>query len=279
MLTFVGRPLWSLPLLVSAIMKRQPTPQPSSSIQQVLIVSAACIASVLFYGALVAVLASGVSPLSATNQIFRPNPEPHPKLRDEKLKEALRKDWSKAHQPMSYLGARSAVWGSIDGDGRRALGAYTGEPIEYFKQPLPNTGAIEHAWPLTRLPSPARSDMHHLFGVTGEARAARLNLHYGTVKFPVWSRGGSKSGPGSRVKPVFEVRKDKRGDFARAMFYVATVYDLEIPATEEHTLRKWDREDPPDQAEKTRNNRVATLQKSRNPFVDYPGLSKRISNF
>lgn len=242
-------------------------------------ITAALVASVLFYGCIVALLASGVSPLSSTNGVFRPSPEPHPRLRDARLKEALRKDWSAAHQPLSYIGARSALWGSIDGDGRKAAGAYTGVTIEYFKQPLPNAGAVEHAWPLTRLPSAARSDLHHSFAVTGEARAARLNLHYGSVKVPVWSRGGSKSGPGARVKPVFEVRKEKRGDFARAMFYVATVYDLKIPLSEEHILRKWDREDPPDAVEKTRNAKISALQNSRNPFVDYPGLTKRISDF
>lgn len=260
-------------------MNRQPSRPTDQTLQHLSILSAAFLASVLFYGCLIAVLASGVSPLSATGQIFRPNPEPHPKLRDAQLKDALRKDWSRDHQPLSYLRARAAIWGAVDGNGRKATGAYTGEVIEYFKQPLPNTGAVEHAWPMTRLPAAARSDLHHMFGVTGEARAARLNLHYGTVKVAVWARGGSKSGPGMRVKPVFEVRKDKRGDFARAMFYVATVYDLKIPQAEEETLRAWSRQDPPDHAEKTRNNRVATLQKSRNPFVDYPGLSKRISDF
>lgn len=260
-------------------MKRHPSPTSSESIEQLAMIASAFIASVLFYGCLIAVLATGASPLSVTDHIFRPAPEPHPNLRDAKLKKALRTDWSKQHRGLSYFSARSAIWGSVDGDGRTAAGAYTGGAINYFKQPLPNKGAIEHAWPLTRLPRQARSDLHQMFGVTGEARAARLNLHYGGVKVAVWSRGGSKAGPGSHVKPVFEVRRAQRGDIARAMFYIATVYDLTIPGAEENTLRRWNRQDPVSRDEKKRNNQIATLQRSRNPFVDFPDLSKRISDF
>ena len=208
--------------------------------------------------------------------VLRPG-EPHPGLRDGKLKDALRDNHK--HKSLSYYEARKHLWGAIDGDGRNARCAYTGEKIEYFKQPLPNDGATEHAWPLTRLPVEARTDLHHLYAVAPDARVARLNLHYGKVLVPVWSRGGSRSGPSSRVKPVFEVRDEMRGDVARSMFYVATMYDLEIPKDEESELRRWHSQDPVSKAEKARNGRVADKQKSRNPFVDHPNLTKRISNF
>jgi deoxyribonuclease I len=206
-------------------------------------------------------------------------PEPHPGLRDDALEEALRKDWSKEHDQLSYLAARSALWGKVDGDGRRAQGVYTGDKITYFKQPLPNKGAVEHAWPLTRLPAEARSDLHHMYAASAEARAARLNLHYGKVAVAVWSRGGSRSGPSSRLKPVFEVREQRRGDVARAMFYAATMYDLDIPAAEEKMLRRWHKQDRVSKAERKRNARVQKRQSSRNPFVDYPKLTERISDF
>lgn len=210
------------------------------------------------------------------HETMRP-PEPHPGLRDDALQQALRNDWD--HQQLSYFQARNYLWGEVDGDGRHAEGAYTGEKIDYFKQPLPNNGAVEHAWPLTRLPKNARSDLHHMFAVIGEARAARLNLHYGDVTVAVWSRGGSRSGPGSGLKPVFEVRDARRGDIARAMFYVATMYDLDIPSAEEKILRSWHQEDKPSPAERRRNEQVERRQQSRNPFVDHPRLTQRISDF
>ncbi len=210
--------------------------------------------------------------------IMRP-PEPHPGLRDDALQAALRKDWKRQHKQLSYFQARNYLWGEVDGDGRHAEGTYTGETIEYLKQPLPNKGAVEHAWPLTRLPKEARSDLHQMFAVIGEARAARLNLHYGKVTVAVWSRGGSRSGPGTKLKPVFEVRKERRGDIARAMFYVATMYDLNIPDAEEKVLRRWNDQDPPSNQERKRNDRIERREKSRNPFVDYPKLVGRIANF
>lgn len=222
----------------------------------------AVVGAFLFYGLL--------------HEVMRP-PEPHPGLRDDALQEALRNDWS--HKELSYFQARKHLWGEIDGDGRRAKGAYTGEEIEYFKQPLPNNGAVEHAWPMTRLPKEARSDLHHMFAVIGEARAARINLRYGDVTVAVWSRGGSRSGPGSGFKPVFEVRDERRGDIARAMFYVATMYDLDIPSAEEKVLRSWHHQDKPSKAERKRNDQIERRQQSRNPFVDHPKLTKRINDF
>lgn len=202
---------------------------------------------------------------------------PHPGLKDDALQAALRKNHN--HKPVSYVEARRLVFGKIDGNGSRADCVYTGETIKYIGQPIANNGAVEHAWPLTRLPQGARSDLHHLFPVQGEARLARLNLRYGRVVVPVWSQGGSRSGPGPKVKPVFEVRDEARGDMARAMFYVATMYELDIPADEEKVLRTWHRQDPVSQAERDRNDKVARHQTSRNPFVDHPSLVGRIQDF
>lgn len=202
---------------------------------------------------------------------------PHPGLRNGELQEALRKD--RKHTELGYLTSRKLLFEQVDGDGRKAEGRYTGEEIRYLKQPLPNKGAVEHAWPLTRLPEAARSDLHHMFVAIPDARLARVNLHYGDVVVAVWAQGGSRSGPSRRVVPVFEVRKEARGDIARAMFYVATMYELNLPDTEEKTLRRWHEEDPVSKQEKERNERVAKHQSSRNPFVDYPSLTARIKDF
>lgn len=205
--------------------------------------------------------------------------EPHPGLRDDELKEALRGDWQKKHRQLGYYQARKALFGEIDGNGRKAEGLYTGETISYFRQPLPNKGLMDHAWSVTRLPAEARTDLHHLYPVIPEARGARANFHYGKVVVAVWSRGGSKSGPSSKVVPVFQPRQTVRGDIARAMFYVSTMYDRDIPAGEEKRLKRWHRDDPPSRAEKRRNKAVAGEQGSVNPFIKYPNLVERIGDF
>lgn len=205
--------------------------------------------------------------------------QPHPGLKDDALKQALKKDFAASHKEVPYIQARKALFTSVDGDGRQTRCRYTGEVIKYMLQPLPNKAAVEHAMPLTRLPAEARADLHHMFVVTPEARVARLNLHYGQVVVAVWAEGGSRSGPSTRVVPAFEVRKDGRGDMARAMFHIATMYDVDLPSHEEKTLRAWHREDPVSREERERNDKVSAQQGSRNPFIDHPELAARIHDF
>ena len=212
----------------------------------------------------------------ALDQIQRPG-GPHPGLKDEALKEALRKD--RQHDELSYIKARAQLFGEVDGNGRKAECRYTGKMVTYIKQPLPNKAAVEHAWPITRLPEAARSDLHLMFVTQPEARLARANLHYGKVLVPVWSSGGSRSGVGTRGLPVFEVRPEQRGDVARAMFYTATMYGLSLPEYEEKLLRQWHEDDPVSKEEQERNARVARAQRSTNPFVLHPSLTQRIGNF
>ena len=204
---------------------------------------------------------------------------PHPGLKDSALKQALKSDHDRAHQTLSYIQARKLLFSSVDGDGRKSACRYTGTELRYMLQPLPNKAAVEHAQPLTRLPAEARSDLHHMFVVTPEARLARLNLYYGEVVVAVWAEGGSRSGPSKRVVPAFEVRREARGDIARAIFHVSTMYDTPLPEHEERVLRAWHKQDPVSKEEKRRNDTVASHQGSRNPFIDHPVLTARIEDF
>lgn len=203
--------------------------------------------------------------------------EPHPDLRDDALKEALRADWD--HKAMSYRMARRLIFTEIDGDGTLVEGRYTGESRHYFGMPPGSVAQVEHTWPRSRLPKKASGDLHHLFPVIPQANRIRRDIRFGTVVQPRWKRGGSKMGKTKDGRWAFEVRQDHRGDVARAMFYVATMYELEIPDREEWTLRKWHADDPVSKAEKRRNWVVSRHQRSRNPYVDFPGLTERISDF
>ena len=77
---------------------------------------------------------------------------------------------------------------------------------------------------------------------------------------------------------------DHRGDVARILFYMALRYDfLELNDdldTNNNTsmgklsvLLKWNEEDPVDDFETQRNNRIYEFQGNRNPFIDYPELA------
>ncbi len=201
----------------------------------------------------------------------------HPGLKDDALKKALRKD--RTHEALSYRQARTAIFSKIDGNGKKATGRFTGEAMSYVWQPLPHVGNVGHIWPRTRLPKEAATDMHHMFPVIPEANLARNTLKFGKVMVPAWSRGGSRTGVSKKGRVVFQVRPDFRGDVARSMFYVATMYQLNIDPNEELVLRDWHKSDPVSTVEKKRNKLVRQHQKSTNPFVDNPKLVERIENF
>jgi hypothetical protein len=163
----------------------------------------------------------------------------------------------------------------------------------------------EHAWPqywlkaaLGGATSPAfltaQGDLHHLFPTWSVVNSVRSNFYYGDTACVV---GGSPScnwpdtlpdepshlGPTAIANyagtTVFEPRAERRGDVARAWFYVSVRYLVPIDDRIEAVLRAWHQADPPDQRELDRNAGVDALQKNRNPFVDRPGYVGRILDF
>lgn len=91
----------------------------------------------------------------------------------------------------------------------------------------------------------------------------------------------------------WEPRPEVRGDVARAIFYMVVRYedaglDLELTGDARgqgdrapvhgvaSTLLRWHEEDPPDDAERRRNDRVEKIQGNRNPFVDRPEFVGRV---
>lgn len=146
---------------------------------------------------------------------------------------------------------------------------------------------VEHTWPQSRFTGKYRgdmqkSDLHHLFPTDSQMNSVRGNNWFGevtkdtkilkckNVRFGKTSAGGND---------VFEPPREHRGNVARALFYFSTRYDLPIDPVQEAFLRKWNREDPVDDVERDRNNKIEEVQGNRNPFVDYPELSDKISDF
>ena len=94
-----------------------------------------------------------------------------------------------------------------------------------------------------------------------------------------WEEGGSELGFNADGDKRFEPREVHRGNVARALFYFSVIYDQPIEPFEEVVLRQWHIDDPVDQRERERNQKIATIQLSRNPFIDYPDLVERIGDF
>ncbi|MDE7382068.1 MAG: endonuclease [Muribaculaceae bacterium] len=145
--------------------------------------------------------------------------------------------------------------------------------------------------------TPAYSDLWNLYPSDAAANQAKLNYPFGIVSGNgTFNNGVSKVGPaktgfGGGSGMVFEPDDRYKGDFARSIFYMATVYD-DLPWVINYmfnseswpTLRtwaydmllQWSRQDPVSQKEIDRNDRAELYQRNRNPFIDFPELAEYI---
>ena len=149
--------------------------------------------------------------------------------------------------------------------------------------------------------SPMKSDIVHVLPTDAYINNMRSSNPFGEVNpnasnYKQSANGYSKSGSARSglgySGVVFEPNDEIKGDIARIYFYMATCYQNVILNWTNGTggsviggttyqpfkqwvmdmMLRWSQEDPVDDVETARNNAVYTVQKNRNPFVDYPGL-------
>ena len=206
--------------------------------------------------------------------------DPYVGLDNADLRQALKRDHG-GHAAVSYSQARDYIFSTVDNDEGVVECVYTGQTVRATSPD--NTGFnVEHTWPQSRGAGTgdAESDLHHLFPTTAESNQQRSANYFGeVVGNESWSAGGSKLGEDDTGAVRFEPRDVHKGNVARALFYFAVIYDQPIKDFEESVLRRWNRRDPVDAAEEARNQAVADIQNSRNPFVDRPELADRIDDF
>lgn len=158
-------------------------------------------------------------------------------------------------------------------------------------KPASRTGGakvnVEHTWPQSKFSRAypndmQKSDLHHLYPTDPNVNRIRGNHPFGEVQTETEHLAckGPRFGIGSSgSEDIFEPPQNHKGNVARALFYFATRYKLSIYKAEEDVLRRWHQEDPVDQDERDRNEEIFTLQNNRNPFIDFPELVERISDF
>ena len=179
------------------------------------------------------------------------------------------------HHSIGYREARTEMFGNLDNFDGYVECIYTGRKLKTNKIPDPSNMNCEHTWPQSQgATGVARTDMHHLFCTDSKSNSIRSSLPFGHVNNSTWSNGGSSRGNGN-----FEVRKENRGNTARAKFYFAIRYGKRIGSKEESALKQWHNEDPVDDAERARNAGIEETQKNRNPFIDHPEFVGQISDF
>lgn len=170
----------------------------------------------------------------------------------------------------------------------------------------------EHLWPRSRGTGDTsacgfpHNDLHHLFPSEPDLNQSRGNLPFDDCTAP----DCAVKGAGNRMRGgddgAWEVWPGRRGDVARAIFYMDVRYegginlatgcsepDLVVTDTRAAlvpvpemaptgamgilaALLRWHAEDPVDDGERRRNDVVQRFQGNRNPFVDDPSLVCRL---
>lgn len=195
-------------------------------------------------------------------------------------------------------GSKPALFGDVDlksdSEGYYVKDVYCNfmirDKVGPSKQPKNNVMNVEHTWPQSKgaKREPARGDLHHLFPTDSRANSTRGNHPFGEVEGEDATDGCPISQKGKIINPNtgnrtsthgFQPPKEHRGNVARAMFYVSARYGYRISDLEEYYLRKWHNDDPVDSEEIARNDAVQENQGNRNPFIDFPQIVERISDF
>lgn len=151
------------------------------------------------------------------------------------------------------------------------------------------------------------SDLHHIRPVETRLNSTRGNNKYGLVSNRDSNKAYYKDGNGSNVAHggyngggIFEPLDNVKGDVARIVMYVYTHYNTYsngifggyaktngnggkfgtlnfthvMSASNESAaislLLEWNKKDPVDNIERTRNEAVYSIQGNRNPFIDHP---------
>jgi endonuclease I len=153
----------------------------------------------------------------------------------------------------------------------------------------------EHLWPRARgnaeQAGPDESDLFHVVPADVGVNSLRGSLYFdfSDLTDPKYGIGSGGAAQFSYDSDSFQPPPEQRGDIARAMFYMDVRYngselntsDLElvsiVPSGPQmanlNTLLLWHAADPPDEAERVRNDIIYfSYQGNRNPFIDRPEL-------
>jgi endonuclease I len=174
---------------------------------------------------------------------------------------------------------------------------YSGENYVYTEPLTWNYMSREHSYCHNWMPSnpadapserPEYNDQHHLFPTNqNDVNAVRSNYPMGEVVTQTGSYLAAKWGTDAYSHSVFEPRASHKGDFARAIMYMATAYNGQLKGStvmnwslrnpisgtinygqDQNILKKWHFQDLPDSYEISRNDFLDSLQGNRNPFID-----------
>ncbi len=222
------------------------------------------------------------------------------------------------HTRFPYTSGSTDTWDIVSAadedplDMTRVVSVYKNESFDENNHTAGVGWNREHSWPNSYGFSQdggcnsAYTDCHQLFAAFWNYNSARGNRVYdecvaACTDYPVDGSPEVNRGSGAGNTGAWEVWIERRGDVARAMFYMAVRYEggthgntgcvePDLILTNDRnliqsnsssnfspaymgildTLLDWNAEDPVDDWERDRNDAVFGFQGNRNPFIDHP---------
>ena len=229
-----------------------------------------------------------------------------PDLEGQELREALRERYA-PDQTLGYGPARDTLYRYEQYTDGALIGEYTAFSIQLDPNADASSDAYEkginaeHTLPQSKGAGeePAKSDLHNLFPAKANVNSARGNTPFDEIPddqtdswyfedeerasaptsgIAAWSEDDSDH-PDPAFTGRFEPREDHKGDAARAVFYMRTIYPDRVDAAffraQREDLLRWNSADPADGEEAQRAAFIAELQGTTNPFVKDSTLARR----
>lgn len=108
------------------------------------------------------------------------------------------------------------------------------------------------------------ADLHNLRPAVGELNADRSNYQYGIIFGEERAYGDCDFEIKDKIS---EPKDDIRGEIARTYFYMENTYDVKISNMRRKLFEIWDKQYPPSEWEKERNERIFLIQGNKNSFI------------
>ena len=116
----------------------------------------------------------------------------------------------------------------------------------------------------------AHNDLMNLYPSEGEVNGDRSNFNWGMVEGEKREYGKCNMEVDKSIRRA-EPPENIMGDIARTMFYMEVTYGFRLSDQDRQLFTAWNKMDPPDSWEKTRNQRIKAIQDRGNTFIEnYP---------
>jgi deoxyribonuclease-1 len=186
----------------------------------------------------------------------------------------------------NYKEARKIFWGELYNNGGETL--YCQQPFSRGNRSGLN---VEHVFPMSWVTNGLNcgtrkqcrrnsatfnrieADLHNLYPSRTDVNQDRSSFRFAEIRGEDRRYGKQCDFEVDERARSAEPANAVRGEVARAMFYMAHRYKehgLVIFESSGRLLHKWHKLDPPNKSEIARNDKIAQIQGSRNPFVDDP---------